>query len=50
MLIFEISSLGSKFTLTRLLIDIPGIIIDYLLSAFVSKDQVDRIYKGAEKL
>jgi len=51
MLIFEISSLGSKFTLTRLLIDIPGIIIiAYLLSAFVSKDEVDRIYKGAEKL
>ncbi|MGH4052195.1 MAG: permease [Clostridium sp.] len=51
MLLFEISALGSKFAITRLLIDIPGIIIiAYLLSALVSKDEVDIIYKNAEKL
>ncbi|MBK5241094.1 permease [Clostridium sp.] len=51
MLIFEISALGSKFAITRLLIDIPGIIIiAFLLSAFVSKDEIASIYKNAEKL
>ncbi|MGH4118200.1 permease [Clostridium sp.] len=51
MLLFEISSLGSRFAITRLLIDIPGIlIIAFLLSAFVSKDEIDIIYKNAEKL
>jgi uncharacterized membrane protein YdjX (TVP38/TMEM64 family) len=51
MLLFEISALGSKFAIIRLLIDIPGmIIIAYLLSAFVSKDEVSNIYKNAEKL
>ena len=51
MLLFEISALGSKFAITRLLIDIPGIIIiAYLLSASVSKDEVSIIYKNAEKL
>lgn len=51
MIIFEISSLGSKFAITRLLIDIPGIvIIAYLLSLFVSKDEIQKIYKNAEEL
>jgi uncharacterized membrane protein YraQ (UPF0718 family) len=51
MLLFEISALGSKFAITRLLIDIPGIIIiAFLLSAFVSKDEIASIYKNAEKL
>lgn len=49
MFLFEMSSLGSKFAITRLLIDIPGIIIiAYLLSLFVSKDEVNKIYKNAE--
>lgn len=48
MLLFEISALGTKFTLTRLLIDIPGIIIiAYLLGAFVSKDEINEICKNA---
>jgi len=51
MLLFEISALGSKFAITRLLIDIPGIIIiAYLLSALLSKDEINKIYKKAEKL
>lgn len=51
MIVFEISSLGSKFAITRLLIDIPGIvIIAYLLSVFVSKEQIQKIYKNAEEL
>ncbi|MVX66323.1 permease [Clostridium chromiireducens] len=51
MLLFEISALGNTFAITRLLIDIPGIIIiAYILSAFASKDEINRIYKNAEKL
>jgi len=51
MLLFEISALGKTFALTRLAIDIPGIIIiAYILAAFISKDEVKRIYKNAEKL
>ncbi|WP_297430555.1 permease [Clostridium sp.] len=51
MFIFEMSSLGKSFAITRLLIDIPGIIIiAYILSAFVSKDEINRIYKNAENL
>jgi uncharacterized membrane protein YraQ (UPF0718 family) len=51
MLLFEISALGKSFALTRLLIDIPGIIIiAYILSAFVSKDELKELYKNAENL
>lgn len=51
MFLFEMSALGSKFAVTRLLIDIPGIIIiAYLLAAFVSKDEIKNIYIKAESL
>lgn len=51
MLLFEISALGKTFALTRLAIDIPGIIIiAYILGAFISKDEIKKIYKKAEKL
>ena len=51
MFIFEMSSLGKSFAITRLLIDIPGIIIiAYILAVFVSKDEIKGIYKKAEKL
>ncbi|MDF2822177.1 MAG: putative permease [Clostridiales bacterium] len=51
MFIFEISSLGSKFAITRLLIDIPGIIIiAYILSKLVSKKEVDEIYRKANEI
>lgn len=46
MLIFEMANLGSKFALTRLLVDIPGIIImAYLISAMLGKDTIARIYR-----
>ena len=45
-LIFEFSSLGYKFTLARLLIDIPGVIImGYLVQFLMPKDELDRLYK-----
>ncbi|WHH61666.1 permease [Petroclostridium sp. X23] len=51
MFLFEMSALGAKFALTRLLIDIPGIIvIAYALSLLTSAQEVERIYKKAEML
>lgn len=50
MFLFEVASLGTKFAVTRLLIDIPGvIIIATILSAMVSKDEIKKIYNNAEK-
>ena len=51
MFLFEIASLGIKFAVTRLLIDIPGIIIiAYALSKVISKKEIDELYKNAENL
>lgn len=51
MVLFEISALGKTFALTRLAIDIPGIIIiAYILAAFISKDEIKKIYKNAQGL
>ena len=51
MLLFEIESLGIKFALTRLLIDIPGIIlIAFLLSKLISKAEIKSIYENAEMM
>ena len=51
MFLFEMASLGTRFALTRLAIDIPGIIlIAYILNFFVSKEEIEEIYKKAESL
>jgi len=51
MLLFEISALGARFTMTRLAIDIIGIIIiAYVLYAVVSKKEVKELYYKAERL
>lgn len=51
MFLFEMTALGSKFAITRLLIDIPGIIIiAYILSKIISKKDVDKMYEDAKKL
>lgn len=45
-LLFEISSLGYKFTLIRLAIDIPGVIImGYLVQYFMDKNSLHALYK-----
>jgi len=51
MILFEIASLGPAFALTRLVVDIPGIIIiAYILSRFASKEEVARLYENADKM
>ncbi len=50
MLLFEMSALGARFALTRLAVDIPGIIvISFALSRLISKEEVKSIYDNAEK-
>ena len=51
MLLFELSALGARFALTRLLVDIPGIMImSMILSKQLSKKDVQALYKRAETL
>lgn len=51
MFLFELSSLGAKFAFTRLAIDIPGIILmAYILSKSISKNQIKAIYENAERI
>jgi len=49
MFLFEMSALGAKFALTRLFINIPGIIIiAMILNKLISKEEIKNIYKKAE--
>lgn len=51
MFLFETASLGVKFAVTRLLIDIPSIImIAFVLSKLISKEEVQKIYQNAENI
>ena len=51
MFLFEMTSLVAKFAFTRLFIDIPGIIIiAFILSKFISKSEIKRIYDKAKDL
>jgi len=51
MFLFEMAALGAKFAFTRLLVDIPGIImIAYILSKLISKEEIKVIYKNAEDI
>lgn len=51
MFLFEMSALGTKFAITRLLLDIPGIIImAYILTKLVSKEEIEKIYENAETI
>lgn len=51
MLLFEIASLGPRFAITRLLVDVPGIIvIAAVLSTLTPRAEVQRLYDGAKDL
>jgi uncharacterized membrane protein YraQ (UPF0718 family) len=44
-LLFEISAIGYTFTLSRLIIDVPGVIImGYLVEKFMRKEDLDNLY------
>ena len=46
MFLFEMSSMGAKFAVTRLLIDIPGIIIiAYAIYLIIPKKEREKIYR-----
>jgi len=47
MLLFEATALGIKFALTRLILDIPGILImAYILSVISKPDEIRKIYNA----
>jgi uncharacterized membrane protein YraQ (UPF0718 family) len=49
MFLFEVASLGVNFAVTRLLIDIPGILlIAFLLSKTVTRQEIAQIYEKAQ--
>ena len=49
MFLFEVAALGNRFAISRLLIDIPGIIIiAFLISKMISKKEVEMIYENAK--
>lgn len=51
MFLFELSALGVKFAVTRLLVNIPGIIlIAYILCSFIDKKEEKGIYNNAQTL
>jgi uncharacterized membrane protein YraQ (UPF0718 family) len=48
---FELTALGYKFTLTRLAINLPGIIImGYFTEWLLGKSELDKIYLNSEKI
>ena len=51
MILFEFESLGASFALTRLLVDVPGIIIiALLLTKLGSKEEIKELYENAENM
>lgn len=51
MFLFELSSLGARFAVTRLLVDIPGILLMAgFLSKQFSKEEIQALYSKAELL
>lgn len=51
MFLFEISALGSKFAVTRLLVDIPGIfLIGWALEKLLGEEEKERICRSMEIL
>ncbi|KJJ68626.1 permease [Clostridium sp. FS41] len=51
MFLFEMAALGNKFAITRLIIDIPGIIIiAFLISKMISKKEIEKLYENAKKI
>lgn len=51
MFLFEMASLGKTFAFTRLLVDIPGIIIiAFIIEKMMKKEEIENIYINASKI
>ena len=51
MFLFEMASLGKTFAFTRLLVDIPGIIIiAFIIEKMMKKEEIENIYINASKM
>ena len=51
MLLFELSSMGARFMLTRLVLSLTGItIIAFIVDKTMSRDEVEKIYERANQL
>ncbi|MDD3027827.1 MAG: permease [Erysipelotrichaceae bacterium] len=51
LLLFEMSALGLKFALVRLLVDIPGIVaIAFTLTRFIPDSEIERLYEKTQSL
>ena len=51
MILFEIASMGSKFAMTRFLINIPGIlIIAYIVKKSLKEEEIALIYEKASEM
>jgi len=51
MLLFEISSMGAPFALTRLLVNIPGIMImAWILDLMTPDSEIDKLYERMERM
>ncbi|WP_346933574.1 permease [Clostridium sp.] len=49
-LLFEVSAIGFKFTISRLIIDIPGVIImGYIVHYLMGKDELAMLYDSYEE-
>lgn len=51
MILFEVASMGTKFALTRFLVNIPGILfIAYIVNRSLSEKDIEEIYEKSSRL
>lgn len=51
MILFEFASMGTKFALTRFLVNIPGILfIAYVVNKSLNEEEIQAIYKTASEM
>lgn len=51
MILFELASMGTRFTLTRFLVNIPGILfIAYVVNKSLNEEEIQAIYKTASEM
>ena len=51
MILFEFASMGSKFALTRFLVNIPGILfIAYVVNKSLNEQEIEKVYETASEM